>query len=231
MTCAILARCADTGQLGIGVVSSLLAVTGRCAFVQAQTGAVVVQSMADPRLGPAALKLLAGGYRPDAVLRAFDRTEEGFEYRQVALINTRGDTAVHSGGRAAGGCGASEGQDCAALCNRLVDRGVPDLMVETCAAHQGGPGRPSGRSAAGRGGRWWRRADARCGPVDRGARALAAGRSADRLDRGRSGGGARPSLAPVAAADARLSRSRARPGLCGRDAPSLSRQLLSPGRP
>ena len=131
MTCAILARCADTGQLGIGVVSSLLAVTGRCAFVQAQTGAVVVQSMADPRLGPAALKLLAGGYRPDAVLRAFDRTEEGFEYRQVALINTRGDTAVHSGGRAAGGCGASEGQDCAALCNRLVDRGVPDRMVET----------------------------------------------------------------------------------------------------
>ncbi len=80
------------------MVSSLLAVTGRCAFVQAQVGAVVVQSMADPRLGPAALKLLAGGYRPEAVLRAFDRTEEGFEYRQVALVNARGDTAVHSGG-------------------------------------------------------------------------------------------------------------------------------------
>ena len=64
-----------------------MAVTGRCAFVQAQVGAVVVQSMADPRLGPAALKLLASGYRPEAVLRAFDRTEEGFEYRQVALVN------------------------------------------------------------------------------------------------------------------------------------------------
>ena len=51
MTCAILARCGDTGQLGVALVSSLMAVTGRCAFVQAQVGAVVVQSMADPRLG------------------------------------------------------------------------------------------------------------------------------------------------------------------------------------
>ena len=110
MTCAILARCADTGQLGVGVVSSLLAVTGRCAFVQAQVGAVVVQSMADPRLGPAALKLLAGGYRPEAVLRAFDRTEEGFEYRQVAVVNARGDTAVHSGALAVGVCGAAEAE-------------------------------------------------------------------------------------------------------------------------
>jgi uncharacterized Ntn-hydrolase superfamily protein len=137
VTCAILARCADTGQLGIGVISSLLGVTGRCAFVQAQVGAVAVQSMADPRLGPAALKLLAGGYRPEAVLRAFDRTEEGFEYRQVAVVNAQGATAVHSGSEAAGLCGVAEGEGCAALCNRLVDRGVPDLMVEACLRTKG----------------------------------------------------------------------------------------------
>jgi uncharacterized Ntn-hydrolase superfamily protein len=137
LTCAILARCAETGQLGIGVVSSLLAVTGRCAFVQAQVGVVAVQSMADPRLGPAALKLLAGGYRPDAVLRAFDRTEEGFDYRQVALVNARGDTAVHSGREAAGICGAAEAAGCAALCNRLVDRGLPDRMVAACVRTKG----------------------------------------------------------------------------------------------
>lgn len=137
MTCSILARCAETGQLGIGVVSSLLAVTGRCAFVQAQVGVVAVQSMADPRLGPAALKLLAGGYRPDAVLRAFDRTEESFEYRQVALVNARGDTAVHSGREAAGICGAAEAEGCAALCNRLVDRDLPDRMVEVCMRTKG----------------------------------------------------------------------------------------------
>lgn len=137
MTCAILARCADTGQLGIGVVSSLLAVTGRCAFVQAQVGVVAVQSMADPRLGPAALKLLAGGYRPEAVLRAFDRTEEAFEYRQVAVVNARGATAVHSGSLATGTCGAAEAESCCALGNRLVDRAVPERMVEACVRTRG----------------------------------------------------------------------------------------------
>ena len=137
MTCAILARCAETGQIGIGLVSSLMAVTGRCAFVQAQVGAVVVQSLADPRLGPAALKLLAGGYRPDAVLRAFARTEEGFEYRQVALLNAQGDTAAHDGKMAAGLGGAAEAEGCVSIGNRLVDPGVPKLMVETCVRTKG----------------------------------------------------------------------------------------------
>ncbi|MGE3293619.1 MAG: DUF1028 domain-containing protein [Geminicoccaceae bacterium] len=137
MTCAILARCAETGQLGVAVVSSMIAVTGRCAFVQAQVGAVVVQSMADPRLGPAALKLLAGGYRPEAVIRAFARTEEGFDYRQVALISSGGVTAVHNGRHVSGVHGAAEAEGCAAICNRLVDREVPDLMVETCVRTRG----------------------------------------------------------------------------------------------
>jgi uncharacterized Ntn-hydrolase superfamily protein len=137
MTCTILARCAETGQLGIGLVSSMMAVTGRCAFVRAGVGAVAVQSMADPRLGPAALKLLSAGYRPDAVLRAFDRTEEAFAFRQVALVSAGGDTAVHTGDRAVGRCGAAEAEGCASLCNRIVDPGLPELMVETCLRASG----------------------------------------------------------------------------------------------
>ena len=137
MTCTILARCAATGQLGIGVVSSLMAVTGRCAFVRAGVGAVAVQSMADPRLGPAALDLLGAGYRPEGVVRAFARTEENFEFRQVALINARGDTAVHTGKRAIGLCGAAQAEGCAALCNRTVEPGLSELMVEACVRTRG----------------------------------------------------------------------------------------------
>jgi len=137
MTCTILARCPRTEQLGIAVVSSLIAVTGRCAFVRAQVGAVVVQSMADPRLGPAALELLAAGYRPEAVLKAFARTEENFEYRQVALVSGSGATAVHTGAEAIGPCGAAEGEGCAALGNRLVDTDLPAVMVRAFASAGG----------------------------------------------------------------------------------------------
>lgn len=129
MTCTLLAHCPETGQLGLGVVSSLMAVTSRCCFVRAQVGAAAVQSMSDPRLGPAALDLVASGYRPDAVIRALSRTEENFEYRQVALVNAQGLTAVHTGGRSIGLSADAEGQGCAAVGNRLVDRGLPAAMV------------------------------------------------------------------------------------------------------
>lgn len=137
MTCAIVACCAESGQLGVAVVSSMMAVTSRCAFVQAQVGAAVVQSMADPRLGPAALKLLASGYRPEGVLRAFARTEEGFDYRQVALINASGATAVHQGRFSLGEGGGAEAEDCASICNRLLDPDVPERMVEACVRTSG----------------------------------------------------------------------------------------------
>lgn len=137
MTCTILGRCPKTGQLGVAVVSSLIAVTGRCAFVRAQVGAVAVQSMADPRLGPATLELLGAGYRPEAVIRAFARTEEAFEYRQVAMVSATGATAVHTGGEAIGPCGAAEGEGCAALGNRMVDPGLPAVMVSAFATAGG----------------------------------------------------------------------------------------------
>jgi uncharacterized Ntn-hydrolase superfamily protein len=133
MTCTILARCPRTEQLGVAVVSSMIAVMGRCAFVRAQVGAVAVQSMADPRLGPAALELLAAGYRPEAVIRAFARTEENFEYRQVAIVSGSGVTAVHTGVEAIGPCGAAQGEGCAALGNRLVDPNLPAVMVSAFA--------------------------------------------------------------------------------------------------
>jgi uncharacterized Ntn-hydrolase superfamily protein len=133
MTCTILARCARTEQLGVAVVSSLIAVTGRCAFVRAQVGAVAVQSMADPRLGPGTLDLLAAGYRPEAVLKAFARTEENFEYRQVALVNSSGATAVHTGAEAIGLCGAAEGEGCVALGNRMVAPDLPAVMISVFA--------------------------------------------------------------------------------------------------
>ena len=166
MTCTILAHCTETGQLGLGVVSSLMAVTSRCAFVRAQVGAVAVQSMADPRLGPAALELVAAGYRPEAVLRAFARTEENFEYRQLALVNAQGQTAIHNGSRAIGPCaGCRRGR----VCGRRQSPGRPQaaddhghrLRARPWPArrpdHGGAAGGGSrGRHRPGPGGRaWW----------------------------------------------------------------------------
>jgi uncharacterized Ntn-hydrolase superfamily protein len=137
MTFSIVGWCPETGQLGVAICSSLMAVTGRCAFARGGTGAVVVQNYADPRLGPHALDLLAGGYRPDAVIRALERSEDCFEYRQFALINGEGDTAVYDGTHPVGLHAAAEGRHCAALGNRLADPGLPAAMVAAFAAARG----------------------------------------------------------------------------------------------
>ena len=74
----------------------------------------MVQGFSDPRLGPQALELLASGYAPDAVIRALERSEDCFEYRQLAVINLHGHTAVHAGSRAPGLCATATGANCAA---------------------------------------------------------------------------------------------------------------------
>lgn len=129
MTLSIVARCPDTGQLGVAVVSPAMAVAARSIFVRARVGAVAVQGACDPRLGPAALDMLAGGYRPEAVMRVFGRSEDCFEYRQLAVIDAAGTTALHSGDCGMGACAAAEAKSCAAIGDGLVDTDAPARMV------------------------------------------------------------------------------------------------------
>ena len=51
MTFSIAGRCARTGMLGAVVTTSSMAVGGRCAYAQANVGAVLTQHRTDPRLG------------------------------------------------------------------------------------------------------------------------------------------------------------------------------------
>ncbi|MFX8972689.1 DUF1028 domain-containing protein, partial [Acinetobacter baumannii] len=61
MTFSIAARCAKTGRFGIAISSSSPAVAARCAHLKPGVGAVCSQNITDPRLGPAALELMAMG--------------------------------------------------------------------------------------------------------------------------------------------------------------------------
>lgn len=145
MSLAIVARCPDTGQLGAAVSSPALAAGARAMFARARVGAVVVQGACDPRLGPAALRMLVGGYRPEAVIRAFARSQDNFEYRQLALIDDTGAGASHRAACDAGACATAEAKGCVAIGDRLADTETPQRMV---AAWQATPGELAGRLLA-----------------------------------------------------------------------------------
>ena len=141
MTFSLVARCARTGMFGVAVASSSPAVAARCAFARAGVGAALSQNVTDPRLGPRALDLMAGGMGAGDAVREIARTAPHPDFRQVLAIDARGGTGIHSGPRALGVWSEAQGRDVAAGGNLLADARVPGAMVaafEEAEGHLGG---------------------------------------------------------------------------------------------
>lgn len=90
MTFSIVGRCAETGQLGIAISSSSIAVGARCPWLRSGVGAVSSQNITLPALGPQVLDGLGEGLAP---AQALDQalTRNGYsQYRQVAVVDAQG---------------------------------------------------------------------------------------------------------------------------------------------
>jgi len=129
MTFSIAARCAATGRFGIAISSSSPAVAARCAHVRAGVGAVASQNITDPRLGPAALDLMALGASAPAALGVLADVRPHIAYRQLLAVDARGRVAVFSGDGTLGIHGAAEGRDAVAAGNLLANETVPAAMI------------------------------------------------------------------------------------------------------
>jgi uncharacterized Ntn-hydrolase superfamily protein len=130
MTFSIAARCPETGQFGIAISSSSIAVGARCPWLLPGVGAVSTQNITLPSLGPEVLALMEQGLAP---LDAFDKvlTRNGYsQYRQITAIDHLGQTAHFSGAQTLGTHNAVSGEQCVAAGNMLADRGVIEAMVK-----------------------------------------------------------------------------------------------------
>ncbi|WGS44356.1 DUF1028 domain-containing protein [Burkholderia sp. JSH-S8] len=130
MTFSIVGRCAETGQLGIAISSSSIAVGARCAWVRAGVGAVATQNVTLPALGAQILDPIANlRLEPaDALERALG-ADTWRQYRQVTAIDAQGRTAFFSGSEALGVHCAMAGEQCVAAGNLLAGVGVIEAMV------------------------------------------------------------------------------------------------------
>ena len=134
MTFSITGRCARSGMFGIAVTSSSMAVAARCGFARAGVGAVATQNITDPRLGPRGLDLMAEGHSASAALAQLLDEHALRDYRQLALVDASGESAVHSGAKTLGRYNTANGPDAVAAGNLLADLAVPEAML---AAFQG----------------------------------------------------------------------------------------------
>lgn len=99
MTYTIVARCADTGMLGIAQCSVPIALGARCPFIESNVGAISTQAFTDPGIGPLALKLLTMGFTPEKVIKKVALSDRLFEWRQLAIVDQHGRSAAHTGAR------------------------------------------------------------------------------------------------------------------------------------
>jgi uncharacterized Ntn-hydrolase superfamily protein len=98
MTYSIVARDAETGELGVAVQSRAFGTGAACAWATAGVGVVATQSFTERRYGPRGLALLGEGRDPRDALDELLAADELRELRQVAFLDVSGKTAAHTGG-------------------------------------------------------------------------------------------------------------------------------------
>lgn len=129
MTFSMLARCERTGQFGVVVTTSSIAVGTRCPFARPGVGAALTQHRTDPRLGPQLLDLLeAGATAQQAMDRVVAATPDR-DWRQLAVVDATGATATFTGAKCRATLSVAEGPGCAALGNILRSTEVAPAMV------------------------------------------------------------------------------------------------------
>ena len=130
MTFSIVARDAETGDLGCAVQSRFLAVGAAVLYARADVGAVATQALANLSYGPRGLDLLEAGATASQALEVLVASDELPQRRQSGIVDARGTTAAHTGDGCTAWAGhiSADGFSCQG--NMLVSREVVHAMAE-----------------------------------------------------------------------------------------------------
>ncbi len=139
MTYSILAFDPAAGQAGVAVVSGSVAVGSRVPWGRHGVGVVVTQGYTNPSLGPLVLHYLEKGYTAAEAIQKALETDTSPAHRQVAVVDYRGDLAVHDGEWVPGwhGYRISTRESALAVGNLIVGPRVVEAMIEAFESTRG----------------------------------------------------------------------------------------------
>ena len=136
-TFSIVARCPESGALGVAVATGAVGVRSRVPHLALGVGAIATQGYTEIMYGVLGLKLLKRGLEPKEVLKYLLERDAGREYRQVAIIDSRGRKAAHTGRRTPRWSGHRIGANYVVAGNLLRGEEVVLAMEERASgAHQ-----------------------------------------------------------------------------------------------
>ncbi len=128
-TYSIVARDPETGQLGVAVQSHWFSTGSIVTWAQPGVGAVATQSMVEVSYGPLSLSGLHSGKKPGEILRDLLQKDKERELRQVAIVDTKGDIAVHTGSHCIAEAGHQTGFQYSVQANMMLKNTVWPAMA------------------------------------------------------------------------------------------------------
>lgn len=137
MTYSIVARDAETGDLGVAVQSRAFRTGGGVPWAMPGVGAVASQAFGDRSYGPLGLELMRGGKKSEEALAALVAVDPLAESRQVAMLAADGLAAVHTGSDCIPAAGHLIGDGVTAQANCVEGPRVWESMVEAFAKADG----------------------------------------------------------------------------------------------
>jgi len=129
-TFTVMARCPRTGMLGTASSTRSLAVGARVPIGRSRVGVAAFQAVADPRMTSLALRLLDLGFHAQKVLMELESADPHAGLRQIGVIDSDGNAAAKTGGRARDWAGHIVKRNMVAMGNVLTGPHIVQVMAD-----------------------------------------------------------------------------------------------------
>lgn len=130
MTYTIAARDPETGAFGLAVQSHFFGVGRLVTWAEAGVGAVATQAFLEVGYGPRGLALMRAGSSAGEALDTLLAEDDDASIRQVAILDSDGRVAVHTGSRCPPVAGSRLSGSACAIGNMLADPSCCPAMID-----------------------------------------------------------------------------------------------------
>lgn len=136
-TYSIVAYDSLTGEIGVAVQSHWFSVGTVVCWGEAGVGVIATQSFVNVSFGPRGLELLKKGKTPQEVVNELIQSDEGREYRQLAVLDAKGNAAAFTGKNCIQPAGHIVGKGFSVQANLMSNEKVWPSMAEAFQKSKG----------------------------------------------------------------------------------------------
>jgi uncharacterized Ntn-hydrolase superfamily protein len=138
-TFSIVARDERTGEMAVAVQSHWFSVGSVVSWGEGGVGVVATQSFVNKSFGLRGLELLKQGKSPQEALDQLLSDDTGKEFRQVAILDTKGRVATHTGKNCLESAGHLSGENFSVQANMMLNEKVVPAMDKAWKDHSAMP--------------------------------------------------------------------------------------------